>query len=177
MCCSDRLNSPRKAVLGAFLSDVCFTPDEQTSASASIRFEKCHYRKCSGLFDHLVGAAEQRWQDLDAELFCRLAVRSIISGHQPSNIRCPLFPHVSGRTRLRSRGCPRNKAKHEMLVAKNLVNPGTPAAQVATAVRTLTLYFFRRNGDPIAVTADLAGDPITVFNSRLCGRTVSLVAA
>jgi hypothetical protein len=66
-----------------------------------------------------------------------------------------------------------------MLVAKKLVTPGTPAAQVATAVRTLaiTLYFLRRNGDPIAVTADLAGDPITVFNSRLRGRTVSLVAA
>jgi hypothetical protein len=107
-----------------------------------------------------------------------LAVRSITSGHQPSNIRCPLFPHVSGRTTLRSRACPRNKAKHELLVAK-LVNPGTPAAEVATAVRTLaiTLYFLRRNGDPIAVTADLAGDPITVFNPRLCGRTVLPVAA
>ena len=137
----------------------------------------CHHRKCSGLFDHLVGAAEQRWQDLDAELFCRLAVRSIISGHQPSNIRCPLFPHVSGRTRLRSRACPSNKAKHEPLVAKLV--PDTSAAEVATAVRTLaiTLYFLRRNGDPIAVTADLAGDPITVFNPRLCGRTVLLVAA
>jgi hypothetical protein len=66
-----------------------------------------------------------------------------------------------------------------MLVAKKLVNPSTPTAQVATAVRTLaiTLYFLRRNGDPIAVIADLAGDPNTVFNSRLCGRTVLLVAA
>jgi hypothetical protein len=43
--------------------------------------EKCHNRKRSGLFDHLVGAAEQRWQDLAAELFFRLAVRSIISGY------------------------------------------------------------------------------------------------
>src|SRR5260370_39487027 len=43
------------------------------------------------------------------------------------------FPHVSGRTRLRSRACPRNKAKHELLIAKKLVNPGTPAAEVATA--------------------------------------------
>jgi len=90
----------------------------------------------------------------------------------------PLFPHVGGRTRLRSSACPRDKAKHELFFAR-LVNPDTPAAEVATAVRTLaiTLYFLRRNGDPIAVTADLAGDPITVFNPRLCGRTVLLVTA
>jgi hypothetical protein len=86
------------------------------------------------------------------------------------------LPRVSGRTR-RSRACPSNKAKHELLVAKLV--PDTSAAEVATAVRTLaiTLYFLRRNGDPIAVTADFAGDPITVFNSGLCGRTVLLVAA
>ena len=39
------------------------------------------------------------------------------------------------------------------------------------------LYFLRRNGDPIAVIADLAGDPITVFNPRFCRRTVLVVAA
>ena len=40
---------------------------------------------------------------------------------------------------------------------------------MATAVRILaiTLYFLRRNGDPIAVTADLAGDPIAALNPRV----------
>jgi hypothetical protein len=36
------VRSGSKAVHGAFLSDVRFTPDEQTSASASIRSGKCH---------------------------------------------------------------------------------------------------------------------------------------
>ncbi|MBR1157341.1 hypothetical protein [Bradyrhizobium sp. JYMT SZCCT0428] len=38
------------------------------------------------------------------------------------------------------------------------------------------LDFRRRNDGPIAVTADFAGNPITVFNPRFCWRTVLVVA-
>jgi hypothetical protein len=51
----------------------------------------CHQqRKYSGLFDHSVAVAEQRWRDLDAELPSCSPQR----GQQPSNIRCPLFPPI-----------------------------------------------------------------------------------
>ena len=53
-----------------------------------------------------------------------------------------------------------------------------PAAEVATAVRALVIMldFRRRNDGPVAVTADFAGNPITVFNPRFCRRTVFVVA-
>jgi hypothetical protein len=35
-------------------------PTKQTSTVATATSASCHHRKCSGLFDHLVGAAEQR---------------------------------------------------------------------------------------------------------------------
>ena len=77
-------------------------------------------------------------------------------------------PDGVGRTRLRSKACPRNKAKHGVPKAK-LQSPGLgnpPAAEVATAVRALVIMldFRQRNGGPVAVTADFAGNPITVFN-------------
>src|SRR5260370_98732 len=50
--------SGSKAVLGASLSDLRFTPDEQTSASASIRSEKFQKRTSIPLLlDHLDGKA------------------------------------------------------------------------------------------------------------------------
>ena len=86
----------------------------------------------------------------------------------------------SERTSLRSKACPRNKAKHGVPKAK-LQSPGPvnpPAAEVATAVRTLAIMldFRRRNDGPIAVTADFAGNPIAVLNPGFCWRTVFVVA-
>jgi len=50
---------------------------------------------------------------------------------------------------------------------------------MATAVRALAimLYFLRRNGDPIAVIAHLAGDPMAVLEPGFRRRTVNVVAA
>ena len=55
------------------------------------------------------------------------------------------------------------------------VNP--PAAEVATAVRALAIMldFRRRNDGPVAVTADFAGNPITVFNLNSAGEQSSLL--
>ena len=83
-----------------------------------------------------------------------------------------------GRTRLRSKACPRNEAQHDVPYFKLKKPVKPPAAEVATAVRTLAIMldFRRRNDGPIAVTADFAGNPITVFNLRFCWRTVLVVA-
>ena len=83
-----------------------------------------------------------------------------------------------GRTRLRSKACPRNEAQYDVPYFKLKKPVKPPAAEVATAVRTLAIMldFRRRNDGPIAVTADFAGNPITVFNLRFCWRTVLVVA-
>jgi hypothetical protein len=83
-----------------------------------------------------------------------------------------------GRTRLRSKACPRNEAQNDVPYFKLKKSVKPPAAEVATAVRTLAIMldFRRRNDGPIAVTADFAGNPITVFNLRFCWRTVLVVA-
>ena len=82
------------------------------------------------------------------------------------------------RTRLRSKACPRNEAQYDVPYFKLKKPVKPPAAEVATAVRTLAIMldFRRRNDGPIAVTADFAGNPITVFNLRFCWRTVLVVA-
>ena len=83
-----------------------------------------------------------------------------------------------GRTWLRSKACPRNEAQYDVPYFKLKKPVKPPAAEVATAVRTLAIMldFCRRNDGPIAVTADFAGNPITVFNLRFCWRTVLVVA-
>jgi len=50
---------------------------------------------------------------------------------------------------------------------------------MATAVRALAimLYFLRRNGDPIAIIAHLAGDPMAVLEPGFRRRTVNVAAA
>ena len=49
------------------LLPVC--PDQQTSSDQPGWSVSCHQRKSPTLFDHLVGAAEQRRGDIDAERF------------------------------------------------------------------------------------------------------------
>jgi hypothetical protein len=62
----------QKRSFGAFLNDVRFTPDEQTSPSASIRSEKCQEethapQQLPALFDHLAGAQQERFPYREAE--------------------------------------------------------------------------------------------------------------
>jgi hypothetical protein len=83
-----------------------------------------------------------------------------------------------GPMRLRSKACPRNETKHDLSKAELRKPVNSPAAEVATAVRTLAIVLDcrRRNDGPIAVTADFAGNPITVFNPGFCWRTILAVA-